>query len=277
MNEVNYENVLQTLSIARIDSFKVLLPQEPSHCQLYAAYAWARDVSAAIYPLMQSLEIILRNSIDQEARRRFGEKWWDSPNKQTNTSKPKHGVFRGGIQKAEGALLNKWKDQKRRSLNLGFDANLPDTCVRPTFRHDDIIAATDFGVWRDVLTDAHASPDVASRDKFLWPNSMGRVFKRYNQYSSSPDSARREILNDLSNLKNYRNRLFHHDCIWSRHDAKDARSAIDSIREKINLIEKLILVISPETHNSLMKWGELSRVKEICSESGLENYLSKCV
>lgn len=273
LNQVDYESILEVISTSRINSYLILLPSNPSDQEKYAAYAWARDVSASIYPLMHALEITLRNSIDKEARRRFGDFWWDK--KGLNIDKSNSSNFNAGIDKAKRTLSSAWKSRERKRLGLSPSDPLPATSKQPVFSHDDIVAATNFSVWKDVLTDAHSTSDNNLRSEYLWPQSMGKVFKRYNLFSSSPHDARSEIINTLEMLRVFRNRLFHHDCIWSKHDAHDRRSAIDSIRHRVNLIEKLIESTSPSTHQALRSWGEIDKAKDICSEETLSKYLSR--
>ena len=80
------------------------------------------------------------------------------------------------------------------------------------------------------------------------------------------------MLNPLKEIRDYRNRLFHHDCIWIKSKSVDAQTAIESIREKINIIEKLIIAISPATYKALDAWGLFTSARRVCSVEELKMY-----
>ncbi|MDJ1587272.1 hypothetical protein QNN67_15500, partial [Listeria monocytogenes] len=88
-------------------------------------------------------------------------------------------------------------------------------------------------------------------------------------------TARIDFLNELNEIRNYRNRLSHNDCIWIKIHSKNLQSAVETIREKINKIEGLIKTINPQVHLSLTKWGSFYHAKRICSQKEAELHLGK--
>ena len=274
MKAINYDLALIGLSDARMKPYDILFARSSSSCEKYAAYVWAQNTASLIYPLVHGLEVTLRNAIDVEARNRFGDFWWNRTGLDDSRSNAKS--FDSGIRKAEKSVGKRWMAFERQRLGLHSEAPLPASSILPELNHDDVVAATDFAVWRDLLSDAHCAPKGADRELYLWPKSMGKVFKKYHMFSSKPNQARLELLNALSNIKEYRNRLFHHDCIWVKREAKNRRGAIDSIRNKINLIEKIIQSTSPASFEAMEAWGIFENAREICTESALEETLSKC-
>lgn len=70
--------VLPLISTPRLGSYIATFKPVGDH-ELYGTYVWSQLAGGSVYPLLQNLEITLRNAIDAEARRRFGEKWWDNP------------------------------------------------------------------------------------------------------------------------------------------------------------------------------------------------------
>ncbi|ROU09185.1 hypothetical protein EB837_25450 [Kluyvera ascorbata] len=70
--------VLPLISSPRLGSYIVTFKPADDH-ELYGTYIWSQLASGSVYPLLQNLEITLRNAIDTEARKRFGDKWWDNP------------------------------------------------------------------------------------------------------------------------------------------------------------------------------------------------------
>lgn len=218
---------------------------------------------------MQHLEVLLRNAVDQAAKDRFGEYWWEKIHK--DNTKENYNDFNNGIAQAIRKLEKEWKKKKRLELNLNKDDEIPE--ATPTFSHDSILAATDFGVWLNVFNAGLSTSDLSKQNDFLWPLSFSKTFRRYNNLGkNNPDSARQEVLRIVNEIKEYRNRLFHHDCIWIKSVSPSKTQAIDSIRHKINLVEKLIEAISPVTHSTLKAWGVFYHAKRICSVDEFDLY-----
>lgn len=270
VSTVRYQPVLKLISDSRVNSYKIFFNDWDSTSELskYGAYIWSQKVSSSLYPLMQHLEILLRNSIDQAAKRRFGDYWWDQI--ELDSSKDNYNDFCNGISLAKRKLTTKWKKQRRDALGLGKRDPVPEP--EPSFSHDDILAATDFGVWLNVFNAGLSSPNNADNDKYLWPKSFSKSFRRFNILAPSPDDARLEFLRLINEIKDYRNRLFHHDCIWVKSSSSHKQDAIETIRHKINLIGKLIEAISPVTYSTLNAWGTFYHARRICSVEEFDLY-----
>jgi len=267
---ISYPPIFDLIPLLRIDEYKIFLKPvaTPKDYDLYGSYLWSQKAAASIYPLMQHLEILLRNSIDQEARRRFGDFWWNTV--KTDNSNGNANNFKNGIDNAIRTLEKEWKQRER--ARLGLQPQDLISTPMPTFSHDKIIATTDFGTWKEILVNAHHAPNQAQNNFYLWPISMSKVFRKYSAFSTSPDQARLLILNAITEIRDYRNRLFHHDCIWVKKHSTDAQTAIDTIRHKINTIEKLIDCISPLTLEAIRKWGLIESAKTTCSIQNLQEH-----
>lgn len=270
VSTVQYQPVLKLISGSRVNSYEIFFDDwnSTSDFSKYGAYIWSQKASSSLYPLMQHLEVLLRNAIDQAAKDRFGDFWWDSI--ELDTSKANYNDFCNGINQSKKKLERKWKVQRREALGLGKSDPIPEPV--PNFSHDDILAATDFGVWMSVFNAGLSTSNNADKDKYLWPKSFSKAFRRFNILASSPDSARLEALRIINEIKDYRNRLFHHDCIWVKSSSTHKQEAIETIRHKINLIGKLIEAISPVTYSTLNKWGVFYHARRVCSVEEFDLY-----
>ena len=263
----DYTPILSLLSTARLGAVQGTFNVQPG-LETYGFSLWLQNAAASLYPLMQQLELVLRNSIDKAARQRFQDKWWDKI--KYDTTKDNHSKFINCIREAESTLKKRWKEKEAARLGLA-SSNLVTT-QPPAFDHDDIIATTTFSTWESVLLEALHTDDNSEKNDYLWPLSLSKAFRRLNLIDNKPIEARRKLINMLKEIRDYRNRLFHHDCIWIKSKTVDAQTAIESIREKINLIEKIIRAISPITCNALNAWGMFENARRICSTSELAIY-----
>jgi hypothetical protein len=266
---INYPPILSLLSGARLAAVPVLFGLQ-SDMEKYGFCIWQQHAAASLYPLVQQLELVLRNAIDSTARLRFGDHWWNQIG--CDATKDNAAVFRDNIRKAEKKLKRAWR--KAEAARQGLDDPSLVTTVPPPMGHDDIIAATDFHTWEAILVDAWSTDKKGEKASYLWPLSLTKVFRRLDTIDRNPKDARRKLVNMINELREYRNRLFHHDCIWIKSRTTDARTAIDSIREKINLLEKVLYAISPATVAALKKWGVFENARRICSVQELDIYIN---
>ncbi|MCD0501207.1 Abi family protein [Achromobacter sp. MY14] len=262
----HYPPILSLVSPPRLSSYQAVF--SPScDAELFGTYVWAQHVVGAVYPITQAVEVSLRNSVDNAARTKFGAKWWKLPQYQT----PAHADFQGCMQKAENTLTKAWRASERIRLHLPKHAVVPSAV--PTWSHDKIVAATEFSTWGHVLSDAFSASTRAQQSTHLWPVLMGTAFRKYNLLSSSSVDARHQIMNIVHEIREYRNRLFHHDKIWvSSGTSSNPRSAIDSIRKKINKMETLLNVIDARLPIIMTKVGVLDNARRVCSMNELDIY-----
>ncbi|MEN3465100.1 Abi family protein [Klebsiella pneumoniae] len=262
-----YAPILPLITTPRLNHF-ITTFRPIQDCEIYGVYIWTQHAASSIYPLLQNLEITLRNSIDREATRRFGQKWWDNPGLQCR-NRIQNTTFYSKITQAIDKLNSDWVQEQRlkRVVNPGNP---------PVWSHDQIIAATDFSAWHFILKDEFAAPrgrNPGNHQHFLWPQSFGRCFKNYATFSRSSGDARQKLQNRLIELRKYRNRLFHHQPIWVKApNVTDAATAIDTIRVKIKRIEQAINAIDPDVENIMAITGLFSHALRICSLQELGIY-----
>jgi hypothetical protein len=263
-NTVNYQQIIPFISKGKIDAIRKTFGPTLSDRECYGIYIWAQKASSSIYPLLQQLEITLRNSIDKEARKYIGDHWWDSV--YTNNAKTKHDDFIKNINKAK---IKYKKEYHKKNPSANFKS------IKTP--HDDIIAHTDFYTWQAVLSDAFHSGNrkgkaATTPEKSLWPRLTYKVLKGLNR-TKKEETARIDFINDLNEIRNYRNRLSHNDCVWIKINSNNLQSAIETVREKINKIEDLIKTINPHVHETLIKWGMFYHARRICSKKEAEYHM----
>lgn len=268
----NCVTVTPFLSSARLAPYKISFDVTNDH-ELLGSYAWSQQVAGALYPLFHFLEIFLRNAIDQEATKRFGQFWWDTIS--YDNSNYACTKFLDNIQKAKDKLENNWKKSEVSRLGLRSVRHITTTC--PAFSHNEIIAATEFSTWTFILSKGFLTTSRANREDYLWPKSLGKVFKQYGLINSNQTQALYDIQNLINEIRDYRNRVFHHEPIWMKgttHGLNSVRS-IQTIRQKINKIEDLIKIIGNDVNQCLQDANIFKNVRRVCSINELEVYQGK--
>ena len=144
-----------------------------------ARYLWNIQLCEALYPLLHLLEIGLRNGLHRELSAHFGrDDWFDI------------GWLKGpqieDIQKAREALARQQRDPS------------PDR----------IVSEVTFGFWCGLFNRHYEQNQV------LWPTLVKPVFPRL------PKAMRaiRTIEKNVNQMRQLRNRVFHHEPIWHWRD-----------------------------------------------------------
>lgn len=251
------DSMLSLVSHPRLQSYERTFGVNSSS-ELYCTYLWSQQAAGILYPLFQNIEVTLRNAIDSAAKKKYGEFWWEVISFNSGVNK-----FLDNINKARAKLDSEW----RRNESIRYRCK-PRSVMGPTpkWTHDQIVAATDFSTWQFILSNQFDDTHRRRRGEFLWPNLLGKVFKQFNMISPNRKKARIELMNRIDEIRKYRNRVFHHEPIWVRApNVIDARTAIDSIRNKINKIEALIEVLDRRKLSLLKEAGVFMQARRICS------------
>ncbi len=179
-----------------------------------ARYYWNIDLCKAAYPALQVLEIDLRNSIDSVLKPLFpvsqnpaayrGIRSWLTrtyhPDIRPSGEVVVHPGGRGTVDRALEKVLSKDPAQNARRT------------------HDDLVAATSFGLWVGMLETAYDEPGTSGI--YLWPTHRGKVFP-----GAKDEEMMTTIRTTFNGLRHFRNRVFHHEPIWAKTDKSPSPSA----------------------------------------------------
>lgn len=252
------EIIDELLTANRLNSYKSVFSPTNDY-ELVGAYLWNARVCAALYPVMSAAEIALRNSIDRVLTASpHGTFWW-TPNKlqwrsrSTSSSTPfVVNALRQNFTKASQQVIN----EKRQRYQMRG---------RITPSHSEIIAKTDFSTWGFILDDEFMGSHL------IWPTYLTAVFR-------GPFKGRRlglmlSHLRDLvSNTRNYRNRLFHHEPAWKKSGVRNENDAVAYLGIKLGQIIELVELIHPEQITLLRRNGLLGDAERACSLSELRRF-----
>uniref|UniRef100_A6VRX3 Abi family protein n=1 Tax=Marinomonas sp. (strain MWYL1) TaxID=400668 RepID=A6VRX3_MARMS len=250
-NTINNQSALinQLISNKRLESYKAVF-----HCsneaELIGAYLWNIEVCSALFPLLTSAEVTLRNSIDHALTQSFGRFWWRKGRLRYNSYAPdKEPPFSvSAITNNFSKATNQVKRDKQARYNI---AN-----VRPL--HQEIIAKTEFSTWEFILDNEFMG------DELIWPAQLGKVFQ--GKWPSTSAASMLSSTKDLvKTVREFRNRVSHNEPIWKRYGVGSQEDSIAHLHEKIDRIYKLILLISPRKAELVKEQNFLSSAMRVCS------------
>lgn len=249
------ELIDKIITVGRLDSYKAVFSPNDD-LELVGAYLWNSQVSAAFYPLFGAAEIALRNSIDFALTSYLGRWWWKTQpvvlKYKTFPHAPPDDVvkLRANMQKATSKVKReKWDRYQSTSA--------------PT--HAEVIAKTEFSTWELILSNEFKG------NSLIWPKLLGSVFKG-SWNGMAPNQFLSHVRDTVGNVRQYRNRLFHHEPSWKRSGIHNATDAVQFLNTRIDMISELINLIHPEKVRLLERNGLLRAARVACTERELRRF-----
>jgi hypothetical protein len=187
--------VKDALSHARISTYDLAVPKlSPEDPSALALYAWNAKVSAALLAPLHICEVVTRNAAADALEAVYGPRWpWDS-------------TFALSLPNPRGQY------SPRRDL-ISVAASQPST--------GKVIPELKFVFWQEMFTRRH--------DVRLWLIHLKRIFPFHDPLKPT-SSLRREIYADLEAIRRLRNRIAHHEPIFTR-------NLVDDFQRMVRLVE----------------------------------------
>jgi len=164
----------QALSAERLEAYRRRAAADDD-LNLFCHYVWNIALSESLYPSLQALEVVLRNSIHEAARVHFGrDDWFDD----VEIIHHRHEV--DALEKARTKLR-----RERKQPDVGR-----------------IIAELNFGFWTSLLDRRY--------EQVLWPAMIRQAFPHMPRRQRT----RVNLVKRFNEVRTLRNRIFHHEPIW---------------------------------------------------------------
>lgn len=186
------------------------------HDRAVALYNWNAEISAAFLEILYHLEILFRNAID----RQFPASAGDVPIT----------ILKPDVWLCDPAILT---DESREKVNDAI-GRLQRERKRPT--RGRVIASLSFGFWQALFSGVYEE---------LWRTTLSEAFP-------NGDGKRREIANLSGPILHFRNRIAHHEAIFS-----------SDLDRRHGQILKLAGIVDSEAEHYI---AALSRVKKLLLE-----------
>lgn len=220
---MKFSNFRNYFSSPRIGRYLSACANDTKRCQ--KLYKSNLQVTQAFHPLLGSLEVIIRNGINDQLTSYFGDPDWIINQKVGFMVDPAltHANKKTGKVETNRFLLNSVIGTERKLIKKGIGI----TSGR-------IISEQSFGFWTDLFENHHY--------KIL----KGRPIKMFKNLPAG--FGRTQVLNELTKVRQFRNRINHNEpiCfIGSSIDFSDTLAVYNSIL-------KLMIWINPE----LISWSK---------------------
>lgn len=264
----DYSEPARLLSRIRLSSYTTSLATK-TDAQLLGAYCWNLAVVGAFYPLIQLVEVALRNALHDVAFSKYqtanGEYWFGLVPCSQGTDDSGNPATAEQVRKFNDSIKTAKKSAKRNLENKGI--------ANPTPTVDQVISQCDFATW-EYLLDKHFYD--GSNKSYLWPHELTKVFRKLprvpekkNVMFHQRDTIRRRI----EEVRSFRNRISHNEPAWMIGSVRNKQDVIETLTEKLNHIMELLFWISPKFKNYIMDVGIESRIRQILCMRELDRYM----
>lgn len=199
---------------------------------LISVYFLLQDISSKLFIPLQSLEIVLRNKIDESLKKQFSrDDWYDDKTfYMTDLSRKALGSTRTLIE----------RNIKNRRPNS-----------------DDFVANLTFGFWVAMHHEQYKNNDQNN----FWDSNFEYVYKDFKHRKKVDlDSKLNNVYNNLVVVNDTRNRLYHYESIWKSNNGKNFKSAINVIEEKYKTILRVLRHLDGDLEKQII---ELKACKEL--------------
>lgn len=244
------------ISNERINSYQSVC-HPVNDVELMGVYLWNAHVCGAQYPLMGAVEITLRNAIDQALVADLGRFWWAG-------GKLRYRSFAPGVD-APHPVQAVRDNFAKATRNYAAERRRHAVRGNVTPHHHGVIAKTEFSAWEFLL-------DAEFMGLWLiWPRHLSGVFcGLWPVHQAGVMLAHAHDL--VATLRDFRNRLFHHEPSWKRYGVLTEADALQLLQEKIGKAEILLALIHPENLRLLQANGLLRDAYRACTSAEIRRF-----
>ena len=208
------------VSARRLSAYQVR-NGDNSDIEVLIRYVWNIKLCETFYPILQSLEIALRNSIHESICADQNNQQW--------------------LRSSCTFLRN-----QERQLVINAENQLQ--AQGKTIDSDRLVAELNFGFWTSLLNTHYETQS-------LWPRLLRPTFP----HIAPSQRTRRITARRLNDIRHFRNRIFHHETIWHSPNLQLAHNDIlesigwmsSEMRQIVKIVDDFPLVCQPSYRDGL--------------------------
>lgn len=232
------DELINSISLPRLSFYERYLGCTEIHEKIgsYIAYQY---LSSDFFPVLQMIEVALRNTIDNTLKKSNGDDWYDD------------------IPVTE------------KSKNYVITAK--NVCPR-NYSRNDVISRLPFGFWVYLLDSPYRNTNHSS---YIWtPENKELSFSK----AISPFGQKmtiKAIFDELHLILDFRNRLFHHEPIWKKHNCNSHEKALNNIKKEYKSLRRVLGYLSPDKNKLIGITQRESKVSTSCNTQYIESIVDE--
>jgi len=221
-------------------------------------YLWNAHACGTLYPLIGAVEISLRNAIDQALTADLGRFWWTS-------AKLRYRSFAPGVDAPRPVQAMREKFAKATREYVAEQRRRHAVRGKVTPHHQGVMAKTSFSTWELLLDDEFLGRGL------IWPKHLSAVFRgRWPTHQTGLMLA--HARKTVATLRDFRNRLFHHEPAWKRYGVLTEADALQHLQEKLGKVESVLTLIHSENLRLFQVNGLLRDAYRACTVGEIRRF-----
>ena len=206
MTSTKIQAIKNALSAARMSTYEAAIGTVADNdLAALELYAWNAQVSGALLTPLHICEVVVRNAVSDVLKATYGERWAWSPSFERSLPDPQNGY-------------SPRKDLQNTRRNA-------DTIGK-------LIPELKFVFWQKMFTSRH--------DDRLWGPRLKQVLPNVCQ-TISVKKIRQDIYNELEAIRILRNRIAHHEPIFTRNLTSDFQIIVNLVEFRCNITSKWLV------------------------------------
>lgn len=232
------DELINSISLPRLSFYEKYLGCTETHEKIgsYIAY---QSLSSDFFPVLQMIEVALRNTIDNTLKKSHGDNWYDHV---PESDKSKYYV-----------------------------TTAKHVCPNNHTRND-IISRLPFGFWVYLLDAPYRNTNHSS---YIWTlENKDLCFSK----AISPFGAKmsvKAIFEELHLTLDFRNRLFHHEPTWKKHNCNSHEKALCNIKREYDKLRKILGYLSPDKNKLIGITQRESKINTSCNTQYIESIINE--
>lgn len=257
------QDILVKISEPRLAKYRTVFRLNSDE-HAYAIYLWNKMIAGSLIPVMQSIEVSLRNAINDAIHTdmNYGWLWFrrvyrtcDLP---SNFDKLHHQI----VNKFTHYDLDYLKDTKdinyKNILDKTYDKKIKkgSASARKAYNQH-VVGNLMLGSWVVLLNSEYVDNNHNTK---LWPNLTSKVFP--NAVGVEKDS----LFGIYNDIRLFRNRVSHNEPLWRPSSTSDViKDSINQMNERYDLLLHALGLISLKKREQLDKGLATQNFRNICS------------
>lgn len=248
----------ELISSSRIHSYLGIFAHS-NDAELVGAYLWNSHVCAQLYPLVQLVEVSLRNAIDASLTPARNQMWWAG-------GRLRHVSYRPGSSEPE--VVMKLRDNFAKAARQVASEKRARYRSRVPATHAEIVAKTEFSTWEWILDSEFYGPGL------FWPDHLGQAFR--GDWGGRGDlDLLTHARDQVRSIRMFRNRLFHHEPAWKKFGVATEADAINHLQERVVHLSDFLDLLHTDLKVLATKSFLTSAARRACTLGELHRFQHK--
>ncbi|KAB0535473.1 Abi family protein [Xanthomonas campestris pv. raphani] len=245
----------ELISTSRLHSYRSVFTHL-SEEEVIGAYLWNAHACAQLYPLIQIIEVSLRNAIDASLTPSRNQMWWAG-------GRLRYASYRS--RATEPDVVQKLRDNFVKATRQVAVDKWSRYRIRIPATHAEIVAKAEFSTWEWVLDSEFYG------NTLFWPAHLPSAFRGEWAGRSEIDLLT-HVRDQVRSIRMFRNRVFHHEPAWKKFGISSEEEAVAHLQERVIQLSDFLKLLHGDLHIMARGKHMIEAARRACSSEELSRF-----